>query len=100
MCMHPVTWVALTCHLLWYLEVPIDRNMTYTAFLAIAILGSIVVPVPATVSSAAGIIGAADLRKQCEKTGYLIFIGICNIAVSLALVSFWLYALLIGGAGV
>ncbi len=82
------------------LEHPTNRGILYTIFAFISIFGSILVPIPSIVSSIVGIIRAAKLKKQGEKTGYLIWIGILNIVVSFVVEIFWLYALFIGGAGV
>ncbi len=67
---------------------------------SISIIGSILVPIPNIVSSIVGIKSATKSRKQGEKTVYLTLIGIFNIVVSLAVAVFWLYVILIGGAGV
>ena len=82
------------------LEFPTNRGIIYTTFAFISIIGSILVPIPSIVSSIVGIISAAKLRKQGEKTGYLIWIGILNIVVSFVVEIFWLYVIFIGGAGV
>ena len=82
------------------LEHPTNRGIVYSIFLSISIFGSMLVPIPSIASSMAGIINATKLRKQDEKTGYLIWIGVLNIVVSSVVGIFWLYALFIGGAGV
>ena len=87
---------GITC----ILEFPTNRGIIYTTFAFISIIGSILVPIPSIVSSIIGIISASKLRKQGEKTGYLIWIGILNIVVSVVVEIFWLYVIFIGGAGV
>ena len=82
------------------LEFPTNRGIIYTTLAFISIIGSILVPIPSIVSSIVGIICAAKLRKQGEKTVYLIWIGILNIVVSFVVEIFWLYVIFIGGAGV
>ena len=82
------------------LEFPTNRGIIYSIFASISIIGSIFVPIPSIVSSIAGIISAAKLRKQGEKSGYLILIGIFNIVVSFVVAIFWLYVIFVGGAGV
>ncbi len=82
------------------LESPTNRGIVYTIFMLISIIGSILVPIPSILSSVVGIISAAKLRKQGQKTGYLIWIGLLNIAVSTVVAIFWLYVIFVGGAGV
>ena len=82
------------------LEFPTNRGMIYSMLVFLSIIGSIFVPIPSIASSIVGIISAAKLRKQGEKTVYLIFIGILNIVVSLAVEIFWIYVIFVGGAGV
>lgn len=82
------------------LEFPTNRGIIYTAFASISIIGSMLVPIPSIASSIVGIISAAELRKQCQKTGYIILIGILNIIVSLVVEMAWLYVIFVGGAGV
>ncbi|MBE6727948.1 MAG: hypothetical protein E7562_04800 [Ruminococcaceae bacterium] len=82
------------------LEFPTNRGIIYSTFAFISIIGSILVPIPSIASSIIGIISAAKLRKQSEKTGYLIWIGILNIVVSFVVEIFWLYVVFVGSAGV
>lgn len=83
------------------LEFPTNRGIVYTIFLSIAIIGSLLAPIPGSISSILGIKGAVELRKHGEKnTGLLILIGTVNIVVSFVFVAFWLYVIFIGGAGV
>ena len=83
------------------LELPTNRGDMYIMFISISIIGSILVPIPGSISSVLGIKEAIKARKHSEKgMGLPILIGIVNIVVSLAAVAFWLYVLFIGGAGV
>ena len=82
------------------LEHPTNRGTIYSILSAVSIIGSIFVPIPGILSSIVGIISAVNLRKQGEKTGYLIGIGILNIVVLCAVGIFWLYVIFVGGAGV
>jgi len=82
------------------LEFPTNRGIIYSIFAFISIIGSMLVPIPSIASSIVGIISAAKLRKQGEKTVYLILIGILNIVVSFVVEIFWLYAIFVGGASV
>ena len=82
------------------LEFPTHRGSLYTIFAFISIFGSIFVPIPSIISSIVGIIRAANLRKQGEKTGYLIWIGILNIVVSFVVEIIWLYIIFVRSAGV
>ena len=82
------------------LEFPTNRGIIYSIFASISIIGSMLVPIPCIASSVVGIISAAKLRKQGEKTGCLILIGILNIIISLVVATFWLYVIFVGGAGV
>ena len=82
------------------LEFPTNRGSLYTIFLFISIFGSIFVPIPGIVSSIVGIIKAIHLKKEGEKTGYLIWIGALNIIVSFVVEIIWLYIIFVGGAGV
>ena len=83
------------------LELPTNRGIMYSIFLFISIIGSLLVPIPSSISSILGIKKAVKLRKHGEKNmELLILIGIVNIVVSFAVVAFWLYVIFIGGAGV
>ena len=82
------------------LEVPTNRGVIYSVFAFVSIIGSLLAPIPGTVSSIIGIISAMKARKQGEKTGCLILIGILNIVVSFVVGIFFLYAIFVAGAGV
>ncbi|MBE6666018.1 MAG: hypothetical protein E7603_07360 [Ruminococcaceae bacterium] len=83
------------------LELPTNRSIMYSVFSSISIIGSLLVPIPASISSILGIKEAVKLRKRGEKNmGLLILIGTVNIVVSFVVVAFWLYVIFIGGAGV
>ena len=78
------------------LEIPTNRGIVYSILAKVALIGSMLVPIPCIASSIVGIISAAALRKQGEKTEYLILIGIINIAISLVIGLFWLYVVVAG----
>ena len=83
------------------LEHPTNRGIMYSMFASISIFGSLLIPIPGSISSILGIIKAVKLRKSGEKNmGLLILIGTVNIVVSFVVVAFWLYVIFIGGAGV
>jgi hypothetical protein len=83
------------------LELPTNRGVIYTMFASISIIGSLLIPIPGSISSILGIKKAVKLRKRGEKNmGLLILIGTVNIFVSFVVAAFWLYVFFIGGAGV
>lgn len=83
------------------LEFPTNRGIMYLIFASISIFGSLLIPIPGSISSILGIKKAVKLRKSGEKNmGLLILIGTVNIVVSFVVVAFWLYVIFIGGAGV
>ena len=83
------------------LELPTNRGVMYTIFASIFIFGSLLVPIPGSISSILGIKKAVKLKKSGEKNmGLFILIGTVNIVVSFVAVVFWLYVIFIGGAGV
>ena len=83
------------------LELPTNRGIMYSMLAYISIIGSLLIPIPGSISSILGIKKAVKLRKNGEKnTGLLILIGTVNIVVSFVVVAFWLYVIFIGGAGV
>ena len=83
------------------LENPTNRGIMYSMFASISIIGSLLIPIPGSISSILGIKKAVKLRKSGEKNmGLLILIGTVNIVVSFVVVAFWLYVIFIGGAGV
>ncbi|MBR2020042.1 MAG: hypothetical protein IKA05_06565 [Clostridia bacterium] len=83
------------------LELPTNRGIMYSMFASISIIGSLLIPIPGSISSILGIKKAVKLRKSGEKNmGLLILIGTVNIVVSFVVVAFWLYVIYIGGAGV
>ncbi|MBR2466537.1 MAG: hypothetical protein IKM18_00405 [Clostridia bacterium] len=80
------------------LEIPTNRGIVYTTLLSISIFGSLLVPVPCSISSILGIKKAVKLRKHDEKnTGLPILIGTVNIVVSLVVFAFWLYVIFVVG---
>ena len=83
------------------LEFPTNRGIVYLVFAFISIFGSLLAPIPGSISSILGIKGAVKLRKRGEKNmGLPILIGTVNIVVSFVVFAFWLYVIFIGGAGV
>ena len=83
------------------LEFPTNRGVIYMVLASISIIGSLLIPIPGSISSMLGIKKAVQLRKNGEKNmGVLILIGTVNIVVSFIVAVFWFYALFIGGAGV
>ena len=83
------------------LEHPTNRGVMYTMFASLSLIGSLLVPIPGSISSILGIKAAVNLRKRGEKNmGVLILIGTVNIVVSFVFVALWLYVIFIGGAGV
>lgn len=83
------------------LEFPTNRGFIYTMLASISIIGSLLLPIPGSISSILGIKKAVKLRKCGEKNiALLILIGTVNIVVSFVVVAFWLYVIFIGGAGV
>ena len=83
------------------LELPTNRGIMYAMFAFISIIGSLLIPIPGSISSILGIKKAVRLRKRGEKNmGLLILIGTVNIVVSFAGVAFGLYVIFTGGAGV
>ena len=82
------------------LEFLTNRGIIYSIFAFISIIGSMSVPIPCIASSIVGIICTAKVRKQGEKTGHLILIGILNIIVLLVVAATWLYVIFVGGSGV
>ena len=83
------------------LEFPTNRGIVYTFFISSSIFGSLLIPIPGSISSILGIKKAVKLRKSGEKNmGILILIGTVNIVVSFVAFAFWVYVIFIGGAGV
>ena len=83
------------------LELPTNRGIVYSVLAFISIIGSLLAPIPGSISSILGIIKAVELRKRGEKNmALLILIGTVNIVVSFVAIAFWLYIIFIGGAGV
>ena len=83
------------------LELPTNRGVAYSVLVCISIVGSLLVPIPGSISSILGIKGAVNLRKHGEKNmGLPILIGMVNIVVSFVVVAFWLYVIFVGGISV
>ncbi len=92
--------LALSFGLACILEFPTNNGTVYTIFAFTSIMGSMLTPLPCIISSIMGIIYAVKLKKQGEKTIYLILVGIFNIVVAIVFQTVWLYIFFVAGVGV